>query len=157
MKADLIAMLLSRRDEWATVRDSRRHRLPPAAVRRAADDLATARLIESREGQPAGYRALSAAWAPLLAPVEPTPQWASWHERVLFVASFMHWADAANSRPLSGYAFGVHGRELLEQHRRAFCANDMVAVWSAHSPVNDWADFVERSVRALAGWIEEQA
>lgn len=157
VKADLLAFLLARVEEWATVRDvANAIGYTVAAVRRAADDLAAARLIEALEGQPAGYRATYGAWAPLLGFEDRPPRWGSWHERFVFAAAFVHWAGAARERPLSAYAFGAHGRQLLERHRPAF-ERDLVAVWSEHSPVPDWGAFVGRSVRSLAAWMAEMA
>jgi hypothetical protein len=37
----------------------------------------------------------------------------------VFIAAFLDWAAAAHEHPLSPYAFGVHGRELLARHRSA--------------------------------------
>lgn len=157
IKADLLAFLLCRSGEWASIREiADATGYSPAAVRRAAEDLAAARMIESLDGQPTSYRAVLAAWAPLLAIAERPPQWASWHERFLLVAAFQHWEEVARDRPLSRYAFGVHGRELLEQHRSAL-SDDMEAAWGVHSPVNDWATFVKQSVQSLAAWMEEMA
>ena len=127
-----------------------------AAVRRAADDLAAARLIESRDEQPAEYRVTYDAWAPLLGLRDRPPRWANWHQRFQFATAFLHWADTARERPLSAYAFGAHGRDLLARHRPAF-ERDRVAVWSAHAPVQDWGAFVSRSVRSMAAWMEEMA
>lgn len=157
VKADLLAFLLARVEEWATVRDvTDAIGYTVAAVRRAADDLAAARLIEALDGQPAGYRVTYGAWAPLLGFEDRPPRWASWHERFVFATAFLHWAEAARERPLSAYAFGAHGRQLLERHRPAF-EHDLVAVWSEHSPVPNWGAFVGRSVRSLAAWMAEKA
>lgn len=157
VKADLISFLLARTDDRATIREiSDATRYTVAAVRRAADDLAAARLIESLDGQPAGYRVTYDAWAPLLGLHDRPPRWASWHERFQFATAFLHWADVARERPLSAYAFGANGRELLERNQPAF-ERDLVAVWSAHSQVSDWAAFVSRAVQSLASWMEQMA
>lgn len=155
VKADLVSFLLARADERATIREiSDATRYTVAAVRRAADDLAAARLIESLDGQPAAYRVTYDAWAPLLGLRDRPPRWASWHERFQFASEFILWADTARERPLSTYAFGANGRDLLERNRPAF-ERDQVAVWSTHSPVQDWGAFVGRCVRSLASWMEE--
>ena len=157
VKADLLGFLLARVEAWATVRDiADAIGYTVAAVRRAAEDLAAARLIEALDAQSASYRAMYGAWAPLLGFEERPPRWASWHERFVFVTAFLHWAEAARERPLSAYAFGAHGRQLLEQHRSAF-ERDFVAVWSEHSTVQDWGAFVRQSVRSLAAWMEAMA
>lgn len=157
VKADLIAFLLADEDEGATVRDiAEATRYTVAAVRRAAEDLAAARLIESLQGQPTGYQTSYGAWAPLLGLQDNRPQWANWHERFQFALAFLQWADSARERPLSEYAFGAHGRQLLERYRPVF-ENDGVANESARSPVQDWGAHVSRSVRSLAARMEETA
>ncbi|MCC6929820.1 MAG: hypothetical protein IT359_12640 [Gemmatimonadaceae bacterium] len=156
-KADLIAYLLGSDEAWHTVRDiATATGYTVAATRRAVDDLAAARMIESREGQPARYRANVAAWAPLLALDRRPPQWGSWHERYVFTAAFLAWERSARERPLSDYAFGVHGRDLLETYRPAF-ARDPLATWSEHTPVADWKAFVEEKVHSLVNWMESTA
>lgn len=157
VKADLIAFLLARVEDWATVRDiTDATGYTVAAVRRAAEDLAAARLIESFDGQPTGYRATYEAWAPLMGFRDRPPRWASWHERFHFATAFLHWAEVARERPLSAYAFGAQGRHLLERYRPAF-ERDHVTVWSTHSPVADWGAFISRAVKSLASWMEEMA
>lgn len=157
VKADLLGFLLARADEWATVRDiADAIGYTVAAVRRAAEDLAAARFVEALDGQPTSYRATYGAWAPLLGLSDHPPRWANWHERFVFATAFFHWAEAARERPLSAYAFGAHGRRLLEQYRVAF-ERDSIAYWSAHSQVQDWGAFVSQSVRSLAAWMEEMA
>lgn len=102
VKADLITYLLARVHEWATVREiSEATAYAPAAVRRAAEDLAAARLVESLERQPASYRITYGPWRTLLALEERPPRWASWQERFVFTTAFPHWVDTASARPPS--------------------------------------------------------
>lgn len=156
VKADIIGYLLGRAGEWVTVRDlGDATAYTPAAIRRAAEDLTAAQFIQSREDQPASYRADRAPWMKLLDLREPPP-WRSWNARFTFVVAFLAWADFADDRPLSAYAFGTNGRELLERHRAAF-DSDSISVWSAHTTVSDWGVFVSRSVRALVNWMIEAA
>lgn len=153
VKADLLALLLSRAEQWAAVRDvADATGYTVAAVRRAADDLAVARLVESRPGQPTTYRVTLAGWAALLDLSARPPGWGSWHERFAFSAAFVRWTATLEARPPSAYALGAHGRALLEKHRRAF-EQDGIAVWSAHTPVDDWERFVADAVHALAQWM----
>lgn len=155
IKADLLAFLLGRVEDWATIREiADATRYTVAAVRRATDDLAAARLIESLEGQPTSYRVVYGSWAPLLGLEHRPPRWASWHERFVFVTALLEWADSMGERELSHYALGVHGRDLLERYRAAF-DRDGIATWSEHSPVEDWAAFFIRSARSLGNWMRE--
>jgi hypothetical protein len=157
VKADLLGYLLGRAEEWVTVRDIVGATVyTSAAVRRAAEDLAAAQFVQALDGQPAMYRAERVRWMDLLQLEEGPPRWRSWQQRFTFVAALLAWVDTANDRPLSRYAFGAKGRELLEQYRPAF-ERDLIAVWSAHTPVADWAVFIERAVRSLARWMREMA
>lgn len=157
VKADVIAFLLGRVESWQTVREiAEATAYTSAAVRRAVDDLAAARFIESRDAQPASYRASAGAWGALLAVETPLPRWGSWQERFVFTSAMLQWERSSRDRPLSAYAFGVQGREMLQRHRVAF-ERDQIATWSAHTRVDDWGAFVQRTVRALAEWIEDEA
>jgi len=157
VKADLLTYLLARVHEWATVREiSEATAYTPAAVRRAAEDLAAARLVEALEGQPASYRVIYEPWRALLGLKERPPRWASWQDRFVFTTAFLQWADAATARPLSAYALSTQGREFLERHRSAL-ERDLVVTWSAHTKIESWQAFLGQAVHDLAGWMEEMA
>lgn len=156
-KADVLGFLLAHSDELLTVREiSRATVYTPVAIRRAAEDMAAARFIHASAGQPVRYRISFSEWESLLQLGPQPPRWGSWQERFVFVSDFLHWANAARERPLSQYALGAHGRDLLEQHRPAF-DHDRVAVWSAYSEVSDWTKFLSRAVRSLIGTMESVA
>lgn len=157
VKADLLTYLLARVHEWATVREiSEATAYTPAAVRRAVEDLAAARLVESLEGQPASYRITYEPWSALLELEQRPPRWASWQDRFIFTTAFLHWVDAASARPLSPYALGVQGREFLERYRSAL-ERDLVVAWSTHTKIQNWPAFLGQAVYDLAGWMEEMA
>jgi hypothetical protein len=156
LKADVIGFLLGKGEDWVSVREiASATAYTAVAVRHAVDDLAAARLVLALEAQPAGYRAERARWASFLG-IEATPVWQNWHQRFTFVVAFLHWAEALEGRPLSTYALGALGRELLEQHRRVF-ENDLLVVWSMHTDVPDWGAFVTRAVQSLAASMMEWA
>jgi hypothetical protein len=155
-KADVLAFLLGSGGRWVSVRDiSTATGYTVAAIRRAAEDMAAARLIESAAGPPAAFRADREAWNRVLGLEKTLPPWRNWHQRFAFVAAFLAWAQAAAGKPLTPYAAGVAVRELMEQHRSAF-AND-VAVWSEHTPVVDWWQFAGTALTALAHWMPVNA
>lgn len=152
VKADVLTYLLAQVQDWSSIRDvTDATGYTIAAVRRAAKDLAAAQFIQSLEGQTGAYRAMHDAWRPLLA-LEQRPRWGSWRERFAFTAAFLDWAEEVRDRPLSWYAFGAHGRQLLDRHRAAF-ERDLVATWSVHSSIDDWGTFVGRAVGELTSWV----
>jgi hypothetical protein len=123
-----------------------------AAVRRVADDMAAARLLQTSRGQPIVYRADPKAWERALALPADLPTWRSWHQRFVFVAHFLAWSETVRKKELTPYVLGVKGRELLETHRQAF-ERGQLTEWSEHSAIPDSAAFVEHAVRALALWM----
>lgn len=156
VKADVLGYLLGKGEEPVPVR-----RIAAAtgystvSVRRAVDDLAAARFIQALDRQPAGYRAERDRWA-MFMKVPATPVWLYWHQCFVFVSAFVAWADAAEHRPLSAYAFGAYGRELMEQHELAF-EHQMIPLLMRHPHVSDWGAYVTTAVQMLASSMEKSA
>ncbi|MGH9419847.1 MAG: hypothetical protein ACRD3J_07740, partial [Thermoanaerobaculia bacterium] len=93
-----------------------------AGVRRAADDLVAAGVLSSTQQQPVAYRTNRRAWIDLLSLDSAAPVWLNWRHRFTVVATFNSWAKSASSRPLSTYAFGVRGSEIVEKYPKVFRA-----------------------------------
>ncbi len=157
IKADMMALLLATDTHWTTVRDiADATGYTVAAIRRSADDLSAAQLIQSREDAPAAYRTSSDPWRHALGIEERIPKWGSWRERFAFTAAFVAWSNKTTSRSLSPYAIGVQARELIERHRRAF-ERDLIVIWDEHTTVTDWQNFAVRVVGSLTNWMQHSA
>lgn len=156
-KADVLVFLIGNAGVRSTVREiAAATGYTVAAVRRAAEDMAAARLLHVTAEQPVTFRADPDAWREVLGFAGDAPAWRNWQQRFVFVADFLAWAGAARAKPLTPYVLGVKGRELLERNRFAF-EHDLVVVWSEHTAVPDWARFVDEAVRTLAGWMVDNA
>lgn len=119
-KTDTLAFLLGNDGRWATVREiTLATGYTIAAVRRAAEDMAAARLIRSRNDAAAEYGADQVAWGRLLGLGPTLPRWRDWAQRFEFVAAFRQWA-AALRLETSPYASDVAVRELVSKHSHAF-------------------------------------
>lgn len=151
-KADLLGFLLTVAGGTNVREISEALGYTVAAVRRVADDMAAARLLQTSQGQPIAYRADPKAWERVLALPAELPPWRSWHQRFVFVAHFLGWSETIRKKELTPYVLGVKGRELLEAHRQAF-ERGQLTEWSEHSAIPDWAVFVEHAVRSLALWM----
>jgi hypothetical protein len=157
IKADLIGFLLStdrgERPSIGTIATATNYTV--AAVRKAAQALAEARVIEEEEGARAEYQADRGKWTSLLG-IESAPPWRAWSERYIFVAHFLAWARDADARPLTSYLLESRGRELLEQHPGAFRWND---VWRQPSRVMEGtgADELPVAIDALAQRMMREA
>lgn len=154
VKADVLGYLLGKGEEPVPVRRiTAATEYSTVSVRRAVDDLAAAGFIQALDRQPAGYRAERERWAEFLR-VPATPVWLYWHQCFAFVSAFVAWADAVENRPLSAYAFGAHGRELMEQHELAF-EHQMIPLLMRHPHVSDWGAYVKEAVQLLASSMEK--
>jgi hypothetical protein len=152
IKADATAFLLGTTGAWANVRTiaaATSYTVP--AVRRALEDLASARLILAREDPhvPTQYGVRGEVWADMLALEAPLPAWRTWQARFAFVIAFLSWAERARRNTVSRYAFGVKGRELMSEHIAAFEQQGPTR-HQAQVPAADRARQVETSVLDLA-------
>jgi hypothetical protein len=154
-KADVLTYLLATKGGRAVREIASASSYTAAAVRRAAEDMAAARLIQANSGQPVAYRTDKTAWTKILGLTDDLPDWRSWHDRFLFVVAFLSYVQMAKLET-SHYAAGVKARELMEKHRSAF-EQDLVAAWSEHTTVPDWLEFLTTAVRALANWMVDRA
>jgi hypothetical protein len=156
-KADLLGYLLGIFGDWATVREiSEATTYTVAGIRRAADEMSVARLIQSSAAFPISYRADPDSWSRVLGLGRQMPPWRSWHQRFNFVAAFLTWEKSLDWENVTSYAAGAAGRELMEKHRSAF-ETGVIAVWSKHTPVTDWVGFVESGVTSLSRWMRANA
>lgn len=152
-KADVLGFLLTTAEIEASVRDiSEALGYTVAAVRRVADDMAAARLLQTSDRQPILFRADPKAWEKALALPVDLPAWCNWHQRFVFVADFLGWAESVRKKELTPYVLGAKGRELLEAHRPAF-ERGQLTEWTEHSAIADLAAYVEHAVRSLATWM----
>jgi len=121
---DLLGFLISLRGEWASARlIAQATNYSVYSIRRVADDMAAAQLIESTQTKPVQYRAKIEAWRGLLGTGNELPEWHFWHQIYSFVAKVIiadensHWED------LSPYLLSSKLRDLFEDHRDAFTLN----------------------------------
>jgi hypothetical protein len=133
VKADVLTFLVGfnqhRADAWSRVpaiADALGY--TPAAVRRAAEDLARARFvnqIETGDGTRRVQRLFSgsaAKWATTLGISVVPPGWGFWRERFLFVVDVQTFLAGEAASPSGDYARNVRSREILKRHRKALQA-----------------------------------
>lgn len=126
IKADVVAFLLGRNDDWHTIRtitDALTY--TPVPTRRALEDLADAGFIERRAGHPVRYRVTPARWQGLLALPASGFSWGGWDERFRFASGWIRWARTPRREELTGYVFSVEARELLIRHEDIFGQAEM--------------------------------
>ena len=165
VKADALAFVLGLNpagSEWASVAmiaDALRY--TPAAVRRAADDLAKARFIrplDTAESESAAQRMFSsqaADWARLLGLSVNQPGWGFWQERYLFIIDVLTWLDREENKPSSDYARDVAARDLLNKHGLALRKDRIVDPLEFASTDLSLAYLIQ-ACKALMSWLNNQ-
>lgn len=97
-KADVLGYLLATNGAAASapeIADSTGYTV--VAVRRAADEMTSARFVRALRGGdgPTTYAAAPDAWAPVLGVRPPIPPWRGWRERFAFVAELLEWESGS--------------------------------------------------------------
>jgi hypothetical protein len=166
VKADILSCLIgvwNQGREWASATMlAEATGYTPAAVRRAADDLAAARFIRSLEHVASSttaqrmYTVELAAWRSVLQVGEVGLKWRWWAERMAFVADLLDRAETTRDREMSSYAYGVLARELVEAHR-ATLVRDQIVDQAEFAEVSDWPALLEKSVGAVRRWMAASA
>lgn len=147
VKADVLAFLLT--SDWngrawasiSTIASALGYTV--AAVRRNADDLAAARLIQRPESvdpeAPSSrtYQAARDTWAATLHLNIIQAGWRYWWDRFAYVANVLERSQELERNKASEFAIGVACRELVEKHRQALLRRTGFQV----GPIDDDADW----------------
>jgi hypothetical protein len=162
VKADVLAFVLgvgSVGPDWtnvATIADAVSY--TPAAVRRAADDLARARFIRTldTDRRPSSHRMYSmqaSEWANLLRVSVHQPGWAYWTRHYLFVVDLLAWLDRSSAASVKDYAKDVKARELLTRHGHAL-QHDRIIDRREFESAELNHEFLLSTARKLLSWLE---
>ena len=165
-KADVLAFLIGRRGERATVR-----RIAEAvaythtAVRAAAADMALGRLIREVRGHPTEYAAPARGWAELLelttfegpeAGSPRAPPWRFWGRLFPFLDGVREWVREYEENPTGGeHVVASRARDVVERHARAFELNGIPVPLPADYKGRRFPVAFRDTVRAVADWLEE--
>lgn len=154
VKADVLAFLLGMHGAWATARTvALATDYTTAAVRRAADDMATARLIHATAGTPTEYFVDAPAWARLLEMEGPLPRWRHWQAVFSFLVHLLEWLRAELPGRPTPYLLSSRARDLVERHRPAFERSQIPVPDPEEHPGSAYLAPFESSVRALLEWM----
>lgn len=122
--SDLLSFLISLRGEWASARlIAQATDYSVYSVRRVADDMASAQLIESTQAKPVQYRVKIEAWRELLGTGGELPQWHFWHQVYSFASKLIIAGESGDWEGLSPYLLSTKLRDLVEDHQDAFILN----------------------------------
>lgn len=156
VKPDVIAILLGLNGAWvdvSTLADLSQYSV--AGVRRAADDMADAGLVETTHGHSRAYRANVAAWKTLL-PNLDSPIWRRRADGFAFVLRWQQYLEqkkASHDSELSlAISFGARMTDYWRLWNEAGVTQEPVS----DDPANAWASR-DVAIRSLTRWFEDRA
>lgn len=129
VKPDLVGYLIGLAGQSATVQelaDAVAYRQHP--VRRAAEELAAAGLIEGRQTAPASWRIRVERWRPLLDLPEDPPVWRPWRVFFTFVDHMSALAEQAEREKWSPYLHSSRLRDVFEAQSRSLARHHLMYI-----------------------------
>lgn len=152
VKPDLIAILLGARGSWldtAELADLSGYVV--SAVRRAADEMANAELIQSSGGHSRKFRADLRAWQPLI-PTIGTPIWRRRADGFAFVLRWLRLAREKASAPTSELALALGFGTLMTDHWRLWLEAGVTQQPVSDGSTSPW-DSRHKAIQALISWF----
>jgi hypothetical protein len=152
VKSDLIAILLGARGRWldaAELADLSAYAV--SAVRRAADDMANAALIESSGGHSRSFRANLAAWQ-LLLPALGTPHWLRRADGFAFALRWMQLVHGTPSASASELALSIGFGTLMTDYWRLWLEAGVTQQPVSDDPTSPWSSR-NVAIQALIQWF----
>jgi hypothetical protein len=156
--SDLLTILISHRGDWVSPRSlAKAINYSVYSIRRSADDLADARLIESTRKKPVQYRIEPKAWSGLLGIDEPIPDWRFWYQIYSFVSSLIVSTESGDWDELSSYLLSSKLRDSIELHEDAFSLNHIEYPISRDFTGDEYLPAFKNFIGNLGEWIVQHA
>jgi hypothetical protein len=155
---DLLCYLISLRGEWASARlIAQALDYSIYTVRRVADNMASAQLIESTQTKPVQYRANAEAWYDLLGIDSEFPLWRFWYQVYAFTAKVIISHESGEWEGLSPYLLSTKLRDLVEDHRDVFIWNQIDLPDPRKYVGEEYLPAFAETIKNLAAWIKNEA
>jgi hypothetical protein len=155
IKADVLGYLLGLRGTWVIARDiTEATSYTSQAIRRALEDMATARLLEVIRQTPTKYRVDPRGWMELLGLREALPLWRDWQPLFALVGDLSEWPNETATLKTSPYVFSSRARDLFERHQSAFVRNQIAVPDPRDFPGEEYLEAFEETLRSLGVWLQ---
>jgi hypothetical protein len=152
VKPDLLAILLGARGAWldvAQLADLSAYTV--SAVRRAADDLANARFIESSGGHSRAFRADVGAWQGQV-PDMGEPLWRRRADGFALVLRWLYRVQQEHAQPRSELALAINFGVLMTDHWRLWLEAGVTQQPVSDVPTSPWATR-HTAIESLIAWF----
>jgi hypothetical protein len=158
LQADILAFLLAQHGAWAPARVlAQGAGYSVYAIRRVAERMAEANLIESTHGKPAEYRADSGPWKAMFGMREEVVPWRYWHQAYAFVADSLALAEEGAFEAPTRYLLASRLRDLAEKHQDALRLNRIRSPGSGQGIGEEYVRTFEQVLGSTAAWMRNEA
>ncbi len=156
VKPDLISILLGLRGQWtevSTLADVSGYSV--AGVRRAADDMANASLIETTGGHGRAYRASPRAWSGLIGEIG-SPMWRRRADGFAFVLKWRRYLDGKKAPSTSELPLAIKFAALMTEHWQLWLEVGVTQEPTSEDPTKAWSSR-DAAIAEMVRWFEDRA
>jgi len=154
LSADILTYLLSQRGAWASARAiAEATDYSVYSIRRAADKMMEAGLVEGTGRKPVEYRVDPKPWSQVLAQDDDVPPWRHWSQAYAFVADFLAQAEAGALQAPSAYLLSSRLRDLIEKHQDGLRLTQIAPPVASRRPGEEYIAAVEQVAENIARWM----
>lgn len=157
--SDLLCYLISMHGDWSSAASiSRALDFSPYSVRRTADDMAAAGILETAGEKPVRYRITYSGWGQIL-DIQPDDiaGWRFWNKLFAFAADFLAKSSSVEWNEASPYLLSSKQRDLVELHKDAFILNKISYPEPGRYPGEEFTSAFNSTVGDLSKWVLEAA
>jgi hypothetical protein len=155
--SDLLSYLISMHGDWSSAASiSRAINFSPYSVRRNADDMASAGILETTGEKPVQYRIRSLGWEQILE-IRPNDiaVWRYWNKLFAFAADYIARSSSVEWEEASPYLLSSKQRDLVGLHEDAFTLNKIGYPEPGKYPGEEYTSAFSSFVVDLSEWIHE--
>jgi hypothetical protein len=158
LQADILSFLLSSHGGWAGSRAiAEATGYSVYAVRRVAERMTEARLIDSTAEKPLAYRADQQAWKGVLGLKQAPPAWRFWSQVYALVAELLVQSDQGDLEAPSSYLLSTRLRDLCDRHEAALRLGAISYSQARQYAGEEFVEAFEEVLQNLKDWLMEGA
>lgn len=153
--SDLLSYMISMHGDWSsTASISRAIDFSPYSVRRNAEDMASAGILEKTGEKPVRYRISHSGWGQILE-IQPNDVagWRYWNKIYAFAADYIDRSSSVDWEEASSYLLSSKQRDLVEGHVDAFKLNKITYPDPGKYPGEEYTSAFNSLVANLSEWF----
>jgi hypothetical protein len=153
--SDLLSYMISMHGDWSSAASiSQAIDFSPHSVRRNADDMASAGILETTGEKPVRYRINDLGWGKILE-IRPNDiaGWRYWNKLYAFTADFIDMSSSVEWDEASPYLLSSKQRDLVESHLDAFKLNKITFPDPGKYPGEEYTSAFNSFVENLSKWF----